>query len=143
MIVGFTGTQHGMTWLQWHKLSQMLIEFNVAELHHGDCVGADHDAHRIATVNPTLIHIHVHPPSNPTKRAFSEIRPQIDTRHRERPYITRNRDIVDATEALIATPAEPTEQTRSGTWSTIRYARKRGKPVYIINPDGSVEGTPT
>ena len=55
-----------------------------------------------------------------------------------RPYLSRNKDIVRETDMLIATPAEAEEQRRSGTWSTIRFARKLGKPVFVIWPDGTV-----
>jgi bifunctional non-homologous end joining protein LigD len=36
-------------------------------------------------------------------------------------------------------PAEPEEQLRSGTWSTVRFAKKQGKPVFLILPDGTVK----
>jgi hypothetical protein len=42
------------------------------------------------------------------------------------------------TASLIAAPAEPEEQLLSGTWSTVRFARKLGKPVFLILPDGTV-----
>ena len=50
-----------------------------------------------------------------------------------KPYLDRNRDIVDACEVLLATPDGP-ERLRSGTWSTVRYARKIGKPVEVRLP---------
>ena len=52
--------------------------------------------------------------------------------------LARNRIIAARCDALLACPAEPDEQLRSGTWSTIRYARKAGKPITIIRPDGGV-----
>ncbi len=102
-------------------------------LHHGDCIIADNVAHRIAKALSWRVEIH--PPDNPTKRAFCK---HADLIHPEKPYLERNRDIVDASEALIATPAENAELARSGTWSTVRYARKKAIPVYIVFPDGSV-----
>jgi predicted Rossmann fold nucleotide-binding protein DprA/Smf involved in DNA uptake len=57
----------------------------------------------------------------------------------EKPYLARNRDIVLETIALIAAPAEPLEQIRSGTWSTVRFAKKQGKTVILILPDGTIE----
>lgn len=35
--------------------------------------------------------------------------------------------------------ARTTERTQSGTWSTVRYAVKVGKPVTICYPDGRLE----
>jgi hypothetical protein len=34
---------------------------------------------------------------------------------------------------LIATPESLTEELRSGTWATIRYARKIKKPCLILD----------
>lgn len=39
---------------------------------------------------------------------------------------------------MIATPSSKEEELRSGTWSTVRYARKLRRPVTLIYPDGSV-----
>jgi len=50
--------------------------------------------------------------------------------------------IVRETELLIAAPAEFSEQHRSGTWSTVRYARRLGRPVQIIGPDGRIRTEP-
>ena len=30
------------------------------------------------------------------------------------------------------------EQLRSGTWATVRHARKLKRPIVIINPDGTL-----
>jgi hypothetical protein len=57
----------------------------------------------------------------------------------KKPYLVRNKDIVIETASLIAAPADPVEQLRSGTWSTVRFARQRGKPVFLILPDGTVK----
>ena len=43
----------------------------------------------------------------------------------------------DETDMLVACPKGP-EEVRSGTWSTVRFARKRGKRIVIIMPDGTV-----
>jgi hypothetical protein len=39
---------------------------------------------------------------------------------------------------VIAAPMSSAEILRSGTWATIRYARKAGKPVLIIWPNGEL-----
>ncbi len=51
-------------------------------------------------------------------------------------YLIRNANIVRATEYLIAMPAHHSEVRRSGTWATIRSARRQGKTTYIIDPGG-------
>lgn len=49
-------------------------------------------------------------------------------------------DIVDATAVLVACPKEEEgEELRSGTWATVRYARRRHRPVYVVRPSGRVE----
>lgn len=131
---GFTGTQQGMTLPQKISLRHFLMG-GAGEFHHGDCVGADAEAHAIALdcgYCPVL-----HPPTNYTKRAWCEV--PLHLMRPERPYLDRNKDIVDETVALIATPAEADEQPRGGTWSTVRYARKKGRPIVLILPDGKIQ----
>ena len=131
MKVGFTGTQKGMTGAQKVAFRNLVSKFRAKEFHHGDCIGADADAHDIA--RELGIYIVGHPPKDPKKRAFKE----CDVLRPEYEYITRNHHIVDETRYLVATPAEYEEQLRSGTWSTVRYGRKNSC-VFIIQPDGKV-----
>ncbi len=56
-----------------------------------------------------------------------------------KPYLERNRDIVDASEVLIACPSTREEVMRSGTWATVRYARKKGMKITLIFRDGTCE----
>jgi hypothetical protein len=51
--------------------------------------------------------------------------------HQLRP-LARNTCIVLNCEHLIAAPKEDSEVLRSGTWSTIRRARKEHKPLIIL-----------
>lgn len=137
--VGFTGTQVGMTVKQAGIIDKFLTELlnkyllithdSPFEFHHGDCIGSDEEAAAIAF--EIGYKICCHPPINPTKRAFFH---NNDVMYDLKGYIDRNHDIVDSCDILIATPKEKEEQLRSGTWATIRYARKTGKPVEIIYP---------
>jgi hypothetical protein len=151
MDIGFTGTQKGMTQKQkdsFYTLLKKLEQYskdNDIWLHHGDCIGADADAvHIVEQLHAEFICspfvVHQHPPINDSKRAFTN----YDYKSAEKPYLERNKDIVQASTLLIATPAEPTEQLRSGTWSTIRHARRWQKErplftIFIIYRDGTVE----
>jgi hypothetical protein len=55
-----------------------------------------------------------------------------------KPPLDRNRDIVDAVDVLLVGPKGP-EELRSGTWSCVRYARRKGVRRVIFWPDGTIE----
>jgi hypothetical protein len=77
----------------------------------------------------------LHIPDNDSKRAFCR---GAAITHDPLPYLHRNRKIVDdCVLGLLATPSGR-EVLRSGTWSTIRYARGLGRRITIFWPDGSV-----
>lgn len=134
--IGFTGSQRGMTREQRLTFRRHLGRLpHIETFHHGDCIGADAQAHDVADERGIMTI--AHPPTVATKRAFKT----ASVTRKPRPYIERNRRIVDESDEIIATPAEFEEQLRSGTWSTVRYARRTGKPVTIIFPDGSTSRT--
>jgi len=137
---GFTGTQRGMTPEQIKVFRRLLevqhglaasVEIR-AELHHGDCIGADAKIHDMAVT--AGIYPVIHPPTRSFKRAFK----QSDDIRKPLAYLTRNHNIVKETERLMAAPGEVIEQLHSGTWATIRYARKLKRPICIVRPSGSV-----
>lgn len=134
---GFTGTQQGMTAEQRKVLEAWLGLYKVTEFHHGDCIGADAQAHMLALSKRLVVCIH--PPKDDRKRAFV-----VDYQFAfpALPYLERNRKIVDETDCLIAAPRQLHEVLRSGTWSTVRYARKLGREVIVITPDGRIAGPP-
>jgi len=137
--VGFTGTRAGMTRLQGNAVRTLLSalrELSTGQpfFEHGDCVGADFEAHHMAV---TLRYYTVaHPPTNERYRAFTN----CNVYRRARPYLERNKNIVWDTHLLIATPKQFHEQTRGGTWHTIQYARqKQHSLIHIIQPDGVIK----
>lgn len=139
MILGFTGTRRGVTGPQYVTLSNLIESLvmergGIEEAHHGDCSGADAEFHAVIRRVAPLTKIVVHPPTDSFLRAYC----QGDITLPELPYLMRNADIVAACDRLIAVPNESTEQQRGGTWSTVRKARKAGKPITVIRPDGSV-----
>lgn len=138
MNFGFTGTREGMTGRQWRALHDYLCSTEVTEAHHGDCVGSDAQFHGLVRLLHPTACIKIHPPLNPRHRAFC----LGDLRFPRRDYLDRNKDIVDLSEYLIATPHELTERQRSGTWSTIRYARKQGRGILIVFPTGKLSIEP-
>jgi hypothetical protein len=103
-------------------------------LRHGDCIGADAEAHGIWREFGTTGRIEIYPPINKKNRAFCE----GDFVHEPRAYFARNRLIVDESDRLIACPAAGAESNSPGTWHAISYALGRGKKVKIISANGNV-----
>lgn len=134
MIVGFTGTRDGMTAAQLETVRELLAAFSkIDAAHHGDCVGADQEFHEMcAALN---IPIHIHPPSDDSKRAFCQGAIAI---RQPRDYLSRDQAIVDAATILIAAPQTEQEKRRAGTWTTVRYARDCWKRIFIVLPDGRI-----
>lgn len=129
--IAFTGTQHGMSANQARALRLVLHQrgsgLQLPWFHHGDCIGADEEAHRIAV--EFKLKIIVHPPASDAKRAY------VSTFHQMREpmsYLNRNKQMVRECQVLIAAPYEMEEVMRSGTWSTVRYARSVGIPVILL-----------
>lgn len=140
--IGFTGTRHGMTDEQRAAVAETIADKICAGgfvAHHGDCIGADAQFHVIAREHHLLgpVHIVVHPPVDETHRAWcagDEMRPSLT-------HMKRNKEIVVASNAMVAAPFELVEQERGGTWATIRMARKLARPLFIVYRTGHVEIT--
>jgi hypothetical protein len=130
MHIGFTGSQQGCRLLQSEYLNIILkaikTKHNDVTLHHGDCIGADAECHRFARL--AKYKIHSHPPDRDVKRSFCD----YDRISAPQPYLIRNQRIVDESKILIAVSGTNVEIDRSGTWSTIRRARKNSDTGIII-----------
>jgi hypothetical protein len=139
--IGFTGTRHGMTDAQRRGVDQAFCDAIGGDVHlrvvahHGDCTGADAQFHIIAEQYGAMTVGHI--PNEDKWRAFA----QSDSTLEPLPYLQRNEAIVEESTHMIAAPAEMTEQQRGGTWATIRMARRAKKPLIIVYPDGSTEGS--
>lgn len=137
MIVGVSGTTGGETPAQRATLRVLLQRSRITQVHHGEAMGIDEYAHRvIREMYQRDIRLIGHPPDDDSKRAF------LDGYYEERepaPYLVRDQHIVDEIDLLIACPSTAREILRSGTWATIRYARKAGIMIIRVNPDGSTE----
>jgi len=145
MKIGFTGTREGMSKRQEGLFSRVISEYfyDMDEFHHGDCIGADAEAHqhihdcRRYDEDGHEVKIVIHPPLK------DEVRAHCKTYNRDpyyyddiikvkKNYLERNRDIVDATDLLIATPKELSTTEFYGTMYTIKYAHDKGVPVIIL-----------
>jgi hypothetical protein len=147
--IGFSGTRKGMTVVQkmqfletvWYQVAdnrtipRRALPF---EFHHGNCIGADFEAHLVIKSFFSSVTAHIWPSDNlKTQVPHGQYGALLNNCiiHTPGPPLMRDQWIVEATHYLIATPHGP-EQTRSGTWTTIRYARKLKRQIHIIMPDG-------
>lgn len=129
--MGFTGTRRGMTEIQAKRV--WLLFRQADEIHLGDCIGADEEAHRIArSMKKRLVG---HPPVDTSKRAFLFYNMEFEPE----PYLERDTAIVMHTDILVACPRFTVEELRNGTWATVRRARKAKKRIAIVYPNGVVE----
>lgn len=142
--LGFTGTREMLTAAQIAQLGGEMLELEEraaahagVEAHSGDCIGADAIFWTLACYREwrTVGHL----PVDDDLRAFC----RYDDLRAPLTYFARNRKIAEGTDFLLAAPKQAEEQaagTGGGTWYTIHYARKIGKPVRIIWPSGRVSG---
>jgi hypothetical protein len=138
-VVGFTGTREGMSYKQAMTLARLMRDSGIVQFHHGDCVGADEEAHRIVEAEPRPshhdFHVIVHPPEKSNLRAHCK--PVLGAILEPLPYHKRNRAIVEASDLVVGAILHEAET--GGTWQTIKYARKQGKYVIVLRPDGSAQ----
>ena len=130
--VGFSGSRSGMTKSQINKVDSLLTDDLLTKVSHsGDCIGADEDFYKLSISHG--LYLIGHPPNQDKLRAFCEFNEIRETKS----YIVRNHDIVDESNWLLFTPLTSIEILRSGTWATIRYAKKKNKEGFIVWPNGT------
>ena len=134
--IGFSGTQRGMAAPQLATVHRLLTREWGGEFHHGDCIGADAEAHECARAGGKRII--GHPPTDSTKRAFTD----CDEWREAKPYLDSNEDVVDETDRMLFAPRTQTMELRSGTWATVRYAERMGKGYIIVYPNGMIKLRP-
>jgi hypothetical protein len=128
MRVGITASRYGITMRQ--EAGFVAICSVATELHHGNCVGGDVQLVRVLMRHNKACRLIGHPGNSPEWQAQIE----SDEEFAPKPNLDRNADIVEWCDVLVAAPQSLTEKLRSGTWATIRMARKAGKPVIILDP---------
>lgn len=132
--LGVTSTRHGLNANQRKVINYFLSGlyhhhlFEV-EVHEGQCVGGDEEISLMA--RNFGFKIIGHPPLN--TKLMSSFEP--DEMLKPKDYLDRNQNIVETCDVLLAAPLLNLEQQRSGTWTTIRYARKLQKPILYVLPE--------
>lgn len=134
-VMGVSGTRHyhSITLAQRHSVD-WLMKTGPDLLLHGDCEGVDEMFHLVA--RRLNVPVHIFPPIIDRYRAFCQGAEKVypcDT------YLARNAHIVAEADVLVAIPeGREKDYPRSGTWATVRRARKHGIPIYIIAQDGGI-----
>lgn len=140
--IGFSGTRLGMTNKQFvmcRAIISSLVNQGVTTARHGVCKGADAHFHKLCKeALGTKLYIIGHPGVREDGKCYTRAFVNCDLLLPEKPFIKRDRDIVDESNVMLFTPNQVQEVLRSGTWTTIRYARKVNKPRYIIFPDATI-----
>lgn len=137
--IGFTGTTRGMNALQRKVFEELVSPHGLhrAEFHHGCAPGADYQAAIIA--REWGLYVVGHPGKSKRGELLSNLTMANNETREPEDFLKRNQVIVRESERLMAAPRTYIEEQRSGTWATIRYARKLKRPIQIIWPDGTVK----
>jgi hypothetical protein len=130
-----TGTVDGWTSAQCAYVTEFLKNQRPRVLH-GAARGVDSECHDIARW--FALPIWVHPGSVKSNLANLDMTSPLCCVEPPAPPLVRNMTMVNRAHLVIAVPRGE-EQLRSGTWATIRYARKQGKHLVIVYPSGRVE----
>lgn len=133
IVIGFTGTRRGLSEHQRGELEKIFEwyknKYIIGHVVHGGCVGADAEFHNVAKG----FHRHVRPGysvHNPQDLTFRGDFQGAEKVYPPKPYIKRNKEIVDESDVMIACSAD--NSGKGGTWSTINYTKRMGKPIIII-----------
>lgn len=135
MILGVTGSRSGITSRQSKWLNEFFDDNDISRLLHGDCEGADEAADTIAMKHG--VKRWAMPGTDALGRSPYRAYCAAEYIAEPRLYQVRNQYIVDNCELLVALP-KSVERVRSGTWATIRYARRVHRQHFIIYPNGVI-----
>ena len=137
MKVTFTGTRKGMTPFQRELVRRLLEQLKPEYAFHGDCIGADAEFHDEVRRLCQNCHIIGFPCHFDSQRAFKD----CDSLELPAPPLERNGRMVEEATVVIACPGEDHEVLRSGTWATIRRARKcpTVRRYFVIGPTRKIE----
>jgi len=132
MHLGITGTRNGLSEPQFDVIKELISEDDtITHLHEGDCIGVDAQiTHMFQVLHPKVIIVR-----HPALKRTTQYGGFYHETRKRKGYLERDQDNVNESDCLWAAP-KGTEIIRSGTWATVRMARKKGIPITIIMPDG-------
>ena len=126
-----------MTPSQFERVFFALRHYQITCGFHGACHGGDREFHGMVHVPMELFPCNEeqHQWALATCAGGKDVIHPIDV-----DPIRRNHRIVDCCSLLVAAPGTSHEIVRgSGTWATIRYARKELRPLVICFPNGTIK----
>lgn len=137
--IGFTGTRD-LPPEAWAALRQQLATLEAAEFVTGACAGVDAfvgDA--LVRLFPEARHMVLVPQNRASVdrwwlRLPADLLACVEFEFPSGGYKGRNQAIVDASTRLVAVPVaaeDHPDQRRSGTWQTVRMARRKGIPADV------------
>lgn len=133
--VGITASREGLSAQQCDALTKILhrlrCEFGALLFHHGCCRGGDEIGARLA--REAGYFVVGHPPESNKLRSWVKCDYLMDPL----PYLDRDTRIVEWSDFVIGLPQIP-ECSRSGTWYTIREARRLQRRLVVINTAGMI-----
>jgi hypothetical protein len=132
--IGVTATRHGLTDPQLNRIGEIAVALKPKTLRHGSCRGGDVEIARLLRKLIPAIMIIAHP--GPDGDPFREDSGVDDEVLPGKTHFARNRDIVNLSDTVLGAPLQIEWQPRGGTWYTLDFARKTGKPTWIVWPDG-------
>jgi hypothetical protein len=134
--VGYVGVRGGLAYPQFRALARVLVDRDVPGAVTGVEVmiraaegWGDADLDRVSrwmTPTPQLLVPNVPPGKDGSADPLS----------------LKNWAVVDGCNVLVACPPTAVEEAKSKTWAAIRYARRIGRPVVLVYPDGTVHPGP-
>jgi hypothetical protein len=137
--LGYTATREQINPWQSGTVENLLryhFAIGFTEFHHGDCVGGDDFAARVAySLGYRVIS---HPPLHSGLRAYAP----AHFVHDPKPYHERNSDIVSSCSGAIGVPNTNTPRPRSGTWCTLVKLSSANIPYWVVSPSGMWAVTP-
>lgn len=139
LSIGFTGTREGFTAAQREYFEAILAGLALAnrygDFHHGDCQGADAEAHDMVRALCPDWTIHIHPgPEGDSWRAHKT----GDKTYEPKTHFARNRDIVRVSSLIVGVSKTDHRLDRGGTWYTLDFAVKSKVATKVLWPAGGV-----
>lgn len=133
--VAITGSRHGLRTPQETRLIDLFCSTRISEFHYGDCRGVDEQALWLwVQCGSGVAHSHpatLNPEWDEKWRAHTALFEELGiVEHEPKHPLERNRDMVNACDALWAFPEN--DLGHGGTWYTIRYALDNDVPVTIV-----------